>query len=104
MNLNNGGSSKNPSDTSAAEHLLQQMYQFAPDQAKELAPRVVPGVGVSAIAVPSDVRSKLIAHQQLEHSVKDLQQFVKTHTTLIPGTPDYNVGAQKALALQSAVR
>jgi len=87
------------------EHMLGYMDQLDPEKAKMYRERYVPGIGMSTSGpVPQEIRGKLIAHQEMDKSVKDLQKFVKENTTLIPGTPAYNIGAQKALALQSSVR
>lgn len=83
---------------------LQVLNVMNPEMAKTLKEQYVPGVGVANVPVPQAVRDKLLAHQQLDSSIRDLHQFVNTHSTLIPGTPDYNVGQQKARALQTMVR
>lgn len=73
--------------------------------AKELEDHYVPGIGYSPTqAIPPAVREKLTIHKQMDTAARDLADWTKNHTTLVPGTPDYNVGQQKALALQSAVR
>ncbi len=99
-----------PSDTSRAEHQIAMMRAMAPmnpemgKMAEEMSSRLIPGVGVAKIAVPQDVREKILQHDDMAASIKDLQKFVNTHTTIVPGTADYNTGAQKALLVQSAVR
>ena len=72
--------------------------------AKDLESRIVPGVGTAGIPVPQSVREQLTAHQDLDTTIRDLKHFVDTHTTLVPGTPEYNVGAQKSMDLQTKVR
>lgn len=82
---------KRASGDEAGAHALEEHY--------------VPGIGYSPNqAVPPAIREKLLAHKQMDMQVRDLHNWVQTHSTLIPGTPDYNVGEQKAMALQSAVR
>ncbi len=100
-NTGNGG---DPSDTSVQEHQIAMMRVLNPEMAKEMETRLVPGVGMAKIPVPQEIRTKLADHQVFETSLKDLEHFVKTNTTLIPGTPAYNTGAQKALTLQSMIR
>lgn len=72
--------------------------------AKELEAKHVPGIGDASVPVPQDIRDKLINSQKLEGGIKDLQHFINNNTTIVPGTPSYNVGAQKAKVLQSMVR
>jgi len=83
---------------------LQVLRVMNPEMAKTLEQQYVPGIGVANLPVPQAVRDKLLAHQQLDSSIQDLHKFVNTHSTLVPGTPDYNVGQQKARALQTMVR
>jgi hypothetical protein len=73
--------------------------------AKELEDHYVPGVGYSPNQpIPQPVREKLIAHQEMDKQLKDLYSFVHSHNTLIPGTPAYVQGQQKAMALQTMIR
>ncbi len=72
--------------------------------AQNEAQKHVPGIGDASIAVPGDVRKELIAHQKLQNAAEDALQYSKSHTNLIPGTKEYNVGTQKALILQQMVR
>lgn len=97
-------SASNPNDPGATGHMIAQMRVLNPEMAKEMESRYVPGVGMAGIPVTPEVRQKLIAHQALDSTIKDLQKFVVTHTTLMPGTPDYVRGAQKALDLQTKIR
>jgi hypothetical protein len=88
---------------------INQMIGLArvtnPEMAKDMESRYVPGVGMSPTTpIPSEVRQKLVGFQNLDKQANDLYNFTKTHSTIVPGTPDYNVGAQKALVLQSAIR
>jgi hypothetical protein len=98
MGLAQGGNSQ------SVEHMLQYMRVVNPEMAKEMEGRYVPGVGLATIPVPADIRQKITDHEDMTAAIKDLQRFVNTHSTIVPGTPDYNVGQQKALVLQSAVR
>ncbi len=66
--------------------------------------RYVPGVGEAGIPVPGDVRKEIGTHQKMSDSVSDLLKYSKSHTNLIPGTPEYNLGVTKALSVQQMVR
>ena len=66
--------------------------------------RHVPGVGDASIPVPQNVREEIISHDKLQKSVGDLLQYSENHTNLIPGTPEYNKGAQKVRIVQQMVR
>jgi len=74
------------------------------EMARFEAERHVPGVGNASIPVPANVREEMVAHQRLENAATDLLEYSKSHTNLVPGTPEYNTGAQKALVLQQMVR
>lgn len=103
MHLSNG-TNGDPTDTRAAEQMISMARMTNPEMAKEMEGRLVPGVGMAKIPVPEKVRDEIISHQKLNTSVKDLQEFVKSHTTMNPMSKDYQVGAQKALDLQQALR
>ncbi|CAM6004769.1 unnamed protein product [Sphagnum balticum] len=93
-------------DVAKASHIAGYMRAMGNiEGAKDIESHIVPGVGVSKDqAVPQEVRQQLIGYQKLQSAANDLQNFVKTHTTLNPYSADYAVGAQKAQALQSYVR
>jgi hypothetical protein len=100
------GSSGIPEDEAAYQR-LHQVAMMTPGMepiAKDMAERHVPGYGTASVPVPEAVKTQLTQHKQLDTAVRDLYNFAQTHTTLLPGTADYNTGQQKALALQSAVR
>lgn len=86
------------------DRLIQYLRMTNPAMAKEMEGRYVPSVGIGSVPVPEKVRDQLIAHKQLDDSAKDLSNWVKTHSTVVPGTEDYNVGAQKAQVLQQLIR
>lgn len=98
------GSQGDPSDTRAAEHLLGYMRMQNPEMAKEMETRLVPGVGMAKVPVPNDARKEITAHTKLEQALADLDAFTRTHTTLVPGTKEYNVGAQKSMIVQTMLR
>ena len=101
MNL---GSTGMPQDEAAWQHMHNLLMLQNPEMAKDMETKHVPGMGNAAIPVPPEARQQLIQGKQLETMVKDLHNFASTHSTMVPGTADYNTGQQKALALQSAVR
>ncbi len=98
------GLAQNGGDPNSIDHMLGYMRVSNPEMAKEMESRYIPHVGMASIPVPADVREKITAHENMGVMIKDLQNFVNSHSTIVPGTPEYNVGQQKALVLQSAVR
>jgi hypothetical protein len=98
MNMSQNGQS------GQIEQTLGYLRMYNPEMAKEMETRYVPGVGMGTVPIPNEVRGQLVAHQKLNSSLQDLQQFVNTHSTIIPGTPDYNAGASKVMAVQQMIR
>lgn len=104
MSLTEGGE---PSDTSKAEKFLGMARTYAPELAKDLEPRVIPGVGVATVPVPAETRQKLIEHQQIAKDASYLKEFVKKHGGVQgynPYDPETIKAKQMALALQSHIR
>lgn len=85
-------------------HLRAMPNGAGMQQAGELEAHYIPGVGMSKIAMPVEARNQLTAHQDLSNALADLRQFTKSHTTLVPETADYTVGAQKAMIIQTMLR
>lgn len=83
---------------------LQAMRMFAPEKAKELEERYVPGIGVSSVKVPDNVRQEMASKQNLIKTATDLMDYSKTHSNIIPGTPEYRYGVAKSMAVQQQVR
>jgi len=77
-----------------------------PEYGKTLGEAFVPGVGLSKslTPIPEEVRQQIASSQKLQNAIMDLQQYSKTHTNIIPGTAEYNVGVQKSRVLQQMVR
>lgn len=94
----NGGSPE------AIDHMLGYMRVMNPTMAKDMESRYVPHVGLASIPLTGEVRTKLEAHQKFDLALKDLQKFVNSHSTIVPGTPAYTTGQQKAMALQTMIR
>lgn len=88
----------------AMGEMLGYMRAVNPEMAKTYEPLYVPGIGLAKVPVPQEVRDKLTGFQTLNDQAKDLLNFTQKNTTLVPGTAAYNVGAQKALTLQSSIR
>lgn len=87
---------------------VAQMIGYArvtnPEMAKEMESRYVPGVGMAQVPIPEKARDELKAHVDFDNAAKDLQQWTQNHTTVVPGTADYNTGVQKALNMQALIR
>jgi len=82
---------------------LQRARMVAPDLAKEYEARYVPSVGVGQVPIPSDIRGKITAQNQLDERAKDLLNFVKSNT----GSFNPKVvgpGQEKVLAIQALYR
>lgn len=108
MKYANGNAGNDPSDTTGMEHLIMMQKMYGdPEKAKDMEQHLVPGVGSNygkGQAITDADRHELISHAKLENAAKDLQQFVGTHTTMVPGTPAYTIGAQKAAIVQQMIR
>lgn len=98
------GMTQNGSDPGAVDHMLGYMRVMNPEMAKEMESRYIPKVGMASVPVTPEVRNNLQAHQSLDAAIKNLYDFVRTHNTLVPGTPDYVRGQQKAMDLQTKIR
>jgi len=99
MSLANQGA--NPQ---AVDHMLGYMRVMNPEMAKEMESRYVPGVGLASTPIAQEVRDKLVAGQTLQNTANDVLNYAKTHTNIIPGTAEYNIGVQKAAILQQRIR
>lgn len=99
MGLANGGGSPQ-----AVEKMLGFMDVAAPEQAKMYRERYVPGVGIAQLPIPQEARKELLNHDKFMRAAQDLREFTVSHRTIVPGTPSYNVGVQKALILQTMIR
>lgn len=101
MDLNSSGN-KTPGSVGKG---VQYMTMLNSEAGKEMQSRYYPPDDVLANKpIPQEVMNKLSAHHDLDNSIRDLYDFVQTHNTLLPNTPDYVTGQQKALALQTKVR
>lgn len=102
MGLAGSGDSQTEQEFKAMTGMMRMMGMS--EQAKDMEAKRVPGVGTASKEVPTDVIKEITSHQKLDTAAKDLYQWAKTHSTIIPGTPDYNVGLQKALMIQNLYR
>lgn len=85
------------------EHMLPIMRVMAPEQAKEIEGRYVPGVGMANIPVPQSARDNIIAKQQLGQMAKGFYDWSAKHSgNLDPAI--VNEGKTKAAELQSLYR
>lgn len=99
-----GLASDGPHNAPAVEKMMGYMRVMNPEMAKEMEGRYVPGYGLGTVPVPDKVRGELVAKDTMGKAAQDLLQWSKSHSTIIPGTPEYSVGQQKALALQALAR
>ncbi len=81
QSMNDLGS--DPSSTGAAEHMLQYQRMYMPELAKDTEARLIPGIGLAKVPVPQAVRDQLLAQQELEQAVTNLQSFIQSHGGLI---------------------
>lgn len=82
---------------------VQRLRMLDPDRAKEAESRILPGVGISNVPLNDADRQKVLAHQQLDLTAKDLLQFSKQNKGSLD--PRVNAaGQQKVLALQALYR
>lgn len=82
---------------------LQKLDIADPEMAKQLRAKMVPGVGMAEVDVPSEVRSKILAQRQLDERAKDLYSWASAHTGSL-NPKNVAVGREKAMALQSLYR
>ena len=65
---------------------------------------LVPGVGISPLEVKDADRATMVSRNGLNTAAQDLMNYSKSHTNIVPGTPEYNYGVGKSMALQQQVR
>ncbi len=83
--------------------LISQLRVMNPEMAKEMESRYVPQMGMSQIPLTAEVRSSLLAKQQLGTALKELQDWSTKHSGSVdPATVNY--GATKAAEIQSMYR
>ncbi len=90
-------SNTNPQQSTAAAEHLAQMREAMGDHAgaKAMRERIVPGVGVSSIPVPENIREQITGYQNTLQQLKDVVNFRKQH----PGAQFSPTDRQKAETL-----
>ncbi len=102
MRMSAGGA---PGSEDAIDQSINQMQVLNPEYAKQMQSRRVPGWGLSkSIPVPEKIREDITAKTNLQSAASNLAQYSKSHTNIIPGTAEYNMGVTKAMAFQQMVR
>lgn len=99
-----GNNGQPESNDAATVQRLNFLRMNDPEKAKDLASRFIPGVGTAEIPVPDKIRDDLVSHKQLLDTAKDVLDYSKSHTNLVPGTSGYNIGVQKTQILQQKIR
>lgn len=88
---------------SQVKQQLDVLRVAAPEKAKALEERYVPGVGVAAIPVPNDVRDQMVGQQNFSNLIQKMEQFAKKNEgSLTPST--INEGKVLAAELSAAYR
>lgn len=87
----------------STESTLNFLRMFNPEKAKDLQSRYIPGVGVAQRPVPDAELNVIVARQDLDHKLGELENFVKQHGGSID--PEVvNRGKAMALDTQDAFR
>lgn len=76
----------------AIDQMIGYLRLTNPPMAKEMETRRVPGMGMATVAVPENVRSNLIAHQDVDRALQQTIDFTKNHS----GSLDPRTRAQGA--------
>lgn len=88
---------------SQVKQQLDVLRIAAPEKAKALEERYVPGVGVASIPVPNDVRDQMIGQQNFSNLIQKMESFAhKNEGSLTPAT--INEGKVLAAELSAAYR
>lgn len=78
---------QNGSTPGALDHILGYLRFKNPEMAKEMESRYVPGVGLANVPVPEKVRGDMIAKEQFQKALNDMQMFAQKHSgSLNPAT------------------
>lgn len=90
-------------DPDAVGRMLPALRVMNPEMAKEMEGRYVPGIGMASIPLTAEVRSQLVARQQLDKAANELRSFAQKHS----GSLDPAIiaeGRTRAAELQSMYR
>lgn len=103
MKFANNGTDGDPSNTAAAEHMIASMRMTNPEMAKEWESRLVPGVGMAKMPIPTEVRSEIIGKQNFDKMAQHYVDWVK-HNSGSLNPAKIAEGATMAAELQGAYR
>lgn len=88
---------------SQMDEYLNMLRVAAPDRAKELEARYIPGVGVASVPIDAKARSEVSERKSLQEQVHNLRQWAQKHSgTLNPAEVAY--GRALANTVQDAYR
>lgn len=96
------GGGNNESQFKGQTSALRMMGQDS--MAKDLEAKHVPGVGQASKEVPADIMKELIARQDLQNKIVDLQQFASKNSGTLLDRSVVNTGKAKAALVQDAYR
>lgn len=60
--------------------------------------------GMASRPVNEKDQAEVLGHQKLDSGINDLLTFAKTHSTIVPGTKEYNIAQTKVRKLQADIR
>lgn len=104
MGGNAGGQGGPSSPETGIQQSLQMLRYFAPDRAKEMESRYIPGAGMAAVPVPQEVRDKITAKQNLGTALQRLDQWSQAHSGTLLDRGAVNEGKAMAAEVQSMYR
>lgn len=85
------------------EKAVQAMELVDPERAKDMRKRLVPGVGIASVEVPTEARNQITATNTFLKQIEDLDKFAKAHEgSWDPATINY--GKAKAAAATNTFR
>ena len=103
--------SNDPSKSAGSTgHMINLISTMNPEMAKSYRSRYYApfdspgGKPLADRDIPESTMSELTAKQNLHNAAADMLNWAKTHSTILPGTPEYRVGQQKAITLQQLWR
>ena len=98
------GAGGDPANTAPAEQMVNMLYQYDPEKAKQFAGRIVPGVGISSSQViDQDVRKELIGKKNFGQMAQHYVDWVKQNGGTV-NLSKMTEGAAMAAELQGAYR
>lgn len=82
---------------------ISYLRAVAPEQAKEIEARYIPGVGIGSVPIPEKPRSEIIARQTLQEQVHKLRSWAQEHSGSL-SLDEINYGKALANAVQDSYR